>query len=110
MRLIDADKLKKCAIPCEIHNGALTDMCVPLYQIDNAPTVEINTNDIEYKAYCKGLEDGKKIARPQGKWIEQKNYSFCYECNQCGTENIHKAYYCPYCGADMRGDKNANND
>jgi hypothetical protein len=40
MRLIDADELRKCAIPCEIHNGALTDMCVPLYQIDNAPTVE----------------------------------------------------------------------
>ena len=35
--------------------------------IDNAPTVKIDTNDIEYKAYCKGLEDGKKIARPQGK-------------------------------------------
>lgn len=42
MRLIDADKLRKLAIPCEIHNGALTDMCVPLYQIDNAPTVEPN--------------------------------------------------------------------
>lgn len=40
MRLIDADELKKCAIPCEIHNGALTDLCVPLYQINNAPTVE----------------------------------------------------------------------
>lgn len=39
-RLIDADELKKCAIPCEIHNGALTDLCVPLYQINNAPTVE----------------------------------------------------------------------
>jgi len=40
MRLIDADELKKYAIPCEIHNGALTDLCVPLYQVDNAPTVE----------------------------------------------------------------------
>lgn len=40
MRIIDADELKKCAIPCEIHNGSLTDLCVPLYQIDNAPTVE----------------------------------------------------------------------
>ena len=40
MRLIDADALKKCAIPCEIHNGASTDLCVPLYQIDNAPTVD----------------------------------------------------------------------
>ena len=40
MRLIDADELTKCAIPCQIHNGALTDLCVPLYQIDNAPPAE----------------------------------------------------------------------
>lgn len=39
--LISREALKKCAIPCEIHNGALTDLCVPLYQIDNAPTVNI---------------------------------------------------------------------
>ena len=44
MRLIDADELKKCAIPCQIHNGALTELCVPLYQIDNAPTV--NTKEL----------------------------------------------------------------
>lgn len=35
--LISRSELKKCAIPCQIHNGALTDLCVPLYQIDNAP-------------------------------------------------------------------------
>ena len=56
MRLIDADKLKKCAIPCQIHNGALTDLCVPLYQIDNAPTVE--TIKLEHKAYNEGFKDG----------------------------------------------------
>lgn len=52
---------------------ALSYSTLMLYEIanivedccDNAPTVEINTNDIEYKAYCKGLEDGKKIARPR---------------------------------------------
>lgn len=38
--LISRSELKKCAIPCQIHNGALTDLCVPLYQIDNAPTVK----------------------------------------------------------------------
>ena len=37
---ISREALKKCAIPCEIHNGAMTDLCVPLYQIDNAPAVE----------------------------------------------------------------------
>lgn len=49
MRLIDADELKKYAIPCEIHNGALTDLCIPLYQIDNVPTITgiINANDFK---------------------------------------------------------------
>jgi hypothetical protein len=59
-RLIDADELKKCAIPCEIHNGALTDMCVPLYQIDNAPTVEQNEPTLnESIAFHNGYELGK---------------------------------------------------
>ena len=59
MRLIDADALKKCAIPCEIHNGALTDLCVPLYQIDNAPTVNpCNNCDLYFKAMTK--EEMKK--------------------------------------------------
>lgn len=91
MRLIDADELKKCAIPCEIHNGALTDLCVPLYQIDNAPTVE----------------------RPQGEWIID-DWSKIIECNKCrGQAPIditsgeqYRSNFCPICGADMRGDKN----
>lgn len=56
MRLIDADELKKCAIPCEIHNGALTDLCVPLYQIDNAPTVPLPDFKDGYK---QAILDGK---------------------------------------------------
>ena len=39
VRLIDANGLEKTAIPCEIHNGASTELCVPLYQIRNAPTL-----------------------------------------------------------------------
>ena len=55
MRLIDADELKKCAIPCEIHNGALTDLCVPLYQINNAPTCKPCENcDLYFMAMTKG--------------------------------------------------------
>lgn len=64
MRLIDADELKKCAIPCEVHNGALTDLCVPLYQINNAPTVEY---PFYQEAYQTGYEEGQKdFERPQG--------------------------------------------
>lgn len=77
--------------------------------IDNAPTVEINTNDIEYKAYCKGLEDGKKIARPQGKWITVKQDTILgnFEvnnkvCDQCNHATKYEYPFCPWCGADMR--------
>lgn len=74
--------------------------------IGNAPTVEINTNDIEYKAYCKGLEDGKKIARPQGKWEEffESNDKTYHKCSHChiSSELILFGNFCPNCGADMR--------
>ena len=80
-----------------------------LTDIDNAPTVEINTNDIEYKAYCKGLEDGKKIARPQGKWVMHIDETFpnesTQECNVCHAEQTicgNDDNFCPNCGANMR--------
>ena len=66
MRLIDADELRKCVIPCEIHNGASTDLCIPLYQIDNAPTIEMP------KALGTVDENGNikiELIRPQGEWI-----------------------------------------
>ena len=72
--------------------------------IDNVPTVEIDTNDIEYKAYCKGLEDGKKIARQHGEWIFNESYkgllAVCSEC-KAATLSTH-GNFCPNCGAEMR--------
>ena len=70
MRLIDADVLKECAIPCEIHNGALTDLCVPLYQIDNASTVEYPFERFR-TMLCGTCQAYMRIEseRPQGKWI-----------------------------------------
>lgn len=66
MRLVDADELRKCATPCQIHNGALTDLCVPLYQIDNAPTVPLPNEQIAWEqGYEVGLAQGKQ-ERPQG--------------------------------------------
>ena len=43
--LISRSALRKCATPCQIHNGALTELCVPLYQIDNAPSIGGNQNE-----------------------------------------------------------------
>ena len=117
MRLIDADELRKCAIPCEIHNGALTDLCVPLYQIDNAPTVEMP------KALGTVDENGNikiELIRPQGEWIEKvetkqlgHGWLTAHEivCSFCGgsgenDENIPQCWkFCPNCGADMRGEE-----
>jgi len=98
MRLIDADKLKECAIACNIHNGTLTDLCVPLYQIDNAPTVKLQMM----------IEDGHivPIVRPKGEWIQLNDYD--YRCSICGNTMMDKWDYCPSCGADMR--KETDND
>ena len=81
MRLIDADKLRKCAIPCEIHNGALTDLCVPLYQIDNAPTVE---------------------KRKQGMWVCGNILKLDYYCSECRATGEPCQPYCAWCGARMK--------
>lgn len=62
--LISRTELKKCAIPCEIQNGALTDLCVPLYQIDNAPTVETYTKEDMRKEYKRGITDAYKVNPP----------------------------------------------
>jgi hypothetical protein len=103
MRLVDADELKKCAIPCELHNGSLTELCVPLYQIDSAPTVSVT---------------------PQpGHWVEEEISAgtrkvFCSECggpppfehvntgdvySASGYGVINKTNFCPNCGAYMKG-------
>lgn len=51
-----------------------------------------------------------------GWWIdhepfERKNCNVCIECSVCNTwfghDCIPKTKFCPNCGADMRGEKNA---
>ena len=81
MRLIDADALKK-----EFTEGAFTTKGVREI-IDNAPTVE----------------------RPKGKWIVDGHHYICSNCgktlalmfSECDDDLIG----CPFCLADMRGDK-----
>ena len=121
MRLIDADELRKCAIPCEIHNGALTDLCVPLYQIDNAPTVDIPCNDCCADTYRDGYEKGKADARLTGEWkekVETKQLGYGWltaheiVCSVCGKEaewldggSQLLSKFCPNCGAKMGGEE-----
>ena len=119
MRLIDADELKKYAIPCKIHNGALTDMCVPLYQIDNALTVPQvtvfaeNADEKTVEELKAELEQVINEARTQGEWINHRNdYGHnIADCSLCGKamqwhdeDEDGSPRYCWYCGASMKGD------
>lgn len=60
-------------------------------------------------AYKKGYEQGKRDAVKRGRW--KKTYTahgewlWGYECNQCKADNPRASYFCPNCGADMRGEE-----
>ena len=86
MRLIDADELVKCAISCEIHNGALTELCVPLYQINNAPTVEPcyqTTSCLDCKMYDKKKHNCPRFCEVIRSVIEEKPQDECKDCETC---------------------------
>ena len=71
--------------------------------IDNAETVEINTNDIQY-AYDQGFKSGYELGkeeRPRGKWLFIDEEWFDWKCSICGNESVHSYNYCPNCGAKM---------
>ena len=105
MRLGDLDALRKnMEFICMGIMAGTEPYNAPLTEIDNAPTVEINTNDFALcKAYCRGLEDGKKIARPQGEWINLMSKEGYVECPFCGKQITGgDLNFCVKCGADMR--------
>lgn len=49
----------------------------------------------------------------RGKWIyssydDESGFDESWTCDKCGyMTNIEETNFCPHCGADMRGDKNA---
>ena len=51
--------------------------------------------------------------RPQGEWImdneHTKNPLLWYKCNLCGVYHS-PTNFCPNCGADMRGEREAENE
>lgn len=105
MRLIDADALKDAIVEWKYHG--FYDKLIEV--IDNAPSV------FDDKAYSDGYTQGTcdcehshKI--PKGDWICVTKSTFPqyqpdeYKCSNCNKLCHIKYYYCPFCGADMRGD------
>lgn len=63
------------------------------------------------KGYSEGHIDGmlqaeKLYARPIGRWITEDALHCLYYCSNCRNNGERIMPYCPWCGADMRGDNN----
>lgn len=99
MRLIDADRLLTRKMKSKYYHLPNGDIAVPIIDIEHAPTV--------------------KPERKKGKWIKDEttypgpftdNY-VCSECGRIGGDWIKgirqdQMYpFCPFCGANMRGDR-----
>ena len=106
MRLIDADDLKKYKVRSEER----CEYVVPVYNIDNAPTVFAYTEDDMYGATADGYEVAKRqFERPKGEWKHHNSYfKRCSVCQKItGFDYIEQAdeiyNFCPNCGAQMIG-------
>ena len=77
--------------------------------------------EYDQKAHCcprwtkvirKTVEELKQ-ERPHGKWIDEGFYAdghsaHAYRCSECGEHYIgyeDEFWFCPWCGADMRGEE-----
>ena len=67
------------------------------------------TSLLDVNETIKQLNDLPSVDRPQGEWIsiiEVNDFGETYQvgiyCSECGETFGHEANFCPYCGADMR--------
>ena len=108
-RLVDAYELY-----VDARCGENEEPCISLYQINNAPTVDIDaiTESHEKIGYDKGFRDGYAQATSEvrhGHWINHFDDLFpmesTVECSICGEKEwmmtIINHNYCPNCGAKM---------
>ena len=67
-----------------------------------------------YPRVIEALEDLPSVKPRRGKWIDTNPDEYLdprMTCDQCGnTETLHKANFCPNCGADMREKKKTLNE
>lgn len=102
--LISREVLKKHKVYVEERH----EYVVPVYNIDNAPTIDINTE--LSVAYLKGRRQGQSEGRPQGEWIVSEYIDTCRgyvaKCSFCKEDTVGGGAFCPNCGAKMGKEKN----
>ena len=82
---------------------------------------EYNTDDSDYPTrYQFGLHfamdaiDEAPTVEPQrikGRWIDvtKTGGAELWKCSECGELELEDSYFCPNCGADMRGEQDGKN-
>ena len=77
--------------------------------INNAPTVDIKDEiaGAYNEGYMCGSREAEKAKKPQGEWIDCKEFPYLANCSNCGYQmDTHEEHgyfkFCPNCGADMR--------
>lgn len=125
MRLIDGDALIAWIKESQHMTSKMRNIICKVETMPSADRPQVNAElraDFLKRQYESALEEIKRLKadRPQGKWIRDRywsrgvgmgeEYGFFYKCSMCEYE-VESGYtrcgfnYCPYCGADMRGDR-----
>ena len=64
-------------------------------------------NNMLRDSFITGFKKGVELSHKRGKWkiyCDDKGVvQDCY-CDQCGFNSVVGGYFCPNCGADMRGE------
>ena len=77
---------------------------IPDYNLNS-----IQNGSIACSVILRAVKNGKPYdERPHGEW-KKSRFEPCgsfveqfYKCSECGIEKTSKSNFCPYCGADMR--------
>ena len=73
------------------------------------PDDEVNCADCTEVAVVKGMPPVEP-KRPKGEWVFNRKDAIDLmftkpKCSNCGFESADGRYFCPNCGADMKGEK-----
>ena len=104
MRLVDADKIKKCLEWDKLDGYQERDDMEDWELIDVKYSQGFNAG-IDRAIYY--LENEKMQAK-HGRWIINENIPCCYCCSECGHRvflQYVKLKYCPDCGCKMDKDE-----
>ena len=82
-------------------------------QYKTVDTEQIYSNGIEYVPIFRMRQWFEhKPERKKGKWIDMSDggriktlWAEKYKCDKCGMYGTRAWKFCPYCGADMRGEE-----